>query len=145
MLQKIKQTRGGFTLVEIMIVVAIIALLASIAVPNFMRARQRAQATTILEEARMVDAARDQYAIEANVASTATVTFAQLQPYLKAGSRLETSGGQDSYGGVYVITPMSTPVAIADTTIANFDTSVVPATFWGNFNTANRTTTTTNP
>ena len=47
--------RRGFTLVEIMIVVAIIALLASIAVPNFMRARKRSQATRILEDLRVLD------------------------------------------------------------------------------------------
>ena len=43
MLQKLNKNRGGFTLVEIMIVVAIIALLAAIAVPNFLRARKRSQ------------------------------------------------------------------------------------------------------
>ncbi len=56
----------GFTLVEIMIVVAIIALLASIAVPNFLRARKRSQATRILEDLRLLDSASDQYAIETN-------------------------------------------------------------------------------
>ena len=57
---------SGFTLVEIMIVVAIIALLASIAVPNFLRARKRSQATRILEDLRVLDNATDQYAIENN-------------------------------------------------------------------------------
>jgi prepilin-type N-terminal cleavage/methylation domain-containing protein len=50
MIQKLQSRKGGFTLVEIMIVVAIIALLAAIAVPNFLRARKRSQATRVLEE-----------------------------------------------------------------------------------------------
>ncbi len=54
----------GFTLVEIMIVVAIIALLAAIAVPGFLRARKRSQASRILNDLRMIDSAVDQYAIE---------------------------------------------------------------------------------
>ncbi len=45
MLNKLNKRRGGFTLVEIMIVVAIIALLAAIAVPGFLRARKRSQAS----------------------------------------------------------------------------------------------------
>ncbi|HEX5176410.1 MAG TPA: prepilin-type cleavage/methylation domain-containing protein, partial [Chthoniobacteraceae bacterium] len=49
-----------------MIVVAIIALLAAIAVPNFLRARKRSQATRVLEDLRLIDAAVDQYAIETN-------------------------------------------------------------------------------
>ena len=58
-----KKTRG-FTLVEIMIVVAIIALLASIAVPGFLRARKRSQASRVLNDSRLIDSALDQYAIE---------------------------------------------------------------------------------
>ena len=54
MLRKLNTKHAGFTLVEIMIVVAIIALLASIAVPNFLRSRKRSQATHVLErEARV--------------------------------------------------------------------------------------------
>ena len=66
MLQNIRKSRGGFTLVEIMIVVAIIALLAAIAVPGFLRSRKRSQATAILNDARIIDGAIDQYAIENN-------------------------------------------------------------------------------
>ena len=69
MLSKLNKRRGGFTLVEIMIVVAIIALLAAIAVPGFLRARKRSQATRILNDLRMIDAAVDQYAIETNRAT----------------------------------------------------------------------------
>src|SRR6201993_4074531 len=55
-----------FTLVEIIIVVAIIALLAAIAVPGFLRARKRSQASRILNDLRLIDSAVDQYAIEKN-------------------------------------------------------------------------------
>jgi prepilin-type N-terminal cleavage/methylation domain-containing protein len=58
------QKRTGFTLVEIMIVVAIVALLASIAVPAFMRARKRSQATQVINDLRMIASAVDQYAVE---------------------------------------------------------------------------------
>ena len=68
MLTSLNKRRGGFTLVEIMIVVAIIALLAAIAVPNFLRARKRSQATRMLEDLRVIDSAIDQYAIETNKA-----------------------------------------------------------------------------
>src|SRR5712672_3355807 len=81
MLQKLNKNRGGFTLVEIMIVVAIIALLAAIAVPNFLRARKRSQATRILEDLRIIDSAIDQYAIETNKAGGADVTWTDIQPY----------------------------------------------------------------
>src|SRR5207244_9513822 len=78
----------GFTLVEIMIVVAIIALLAAIAVPGFMRARKRSQASRILNDLRIIDSAVDQYAIENNKKSNDTVDTADLTSYGKKGSPL---------------------------------------------------------
>jgi prepilin-type N-terminal cleavage/methylation domain-containing protein len=101
MLQKLNKNRGGFTLVEIMIVVAIIALLAAIAVPNFLRARKRSQATRILEDLRIIDSACDQYAIENNKSSGDTVVWADIQKYLKTGSVLYNSGGTDLLGNQY--------------------------------------------
>src|SRR5438132_1341148 len=92
--------RGAFTLVEIMIVVAIIALLASIAVPNFLRARKRTQATRTLEELRMLDSALDTYAMETNKAGGATVNFGDLKNYLKTGSSLYSTG-KDLFGSDY--------------------------------------------
>src|SRR6187455_315001 len=100
MLQKLNTRRGGFTLVEIMIVVAIIALLAAIAVPNFLRARKRSQATRILEDLRMIDSAVDQYAIEANKVAGATVPWTAIQQYLKKGSQLYNTGAS-VIGGIY--------------------------------------------
>jgi prepilin-type N-terminal cleavage/methylation domain-containing protein len=92
MLKAINKRRGGFTLVEIMIVVAIIALLAAIAVPGFLRARKRSQASRILNDLRMIDSAVDQYAIETNRTSGATVNTADWTNYLKKGSLLYNSG-----------------------------------------------------
>src|SRR5260370_2687935 len=93
MLQKLNKNRGGFTLVEIMIVVAIIALLAAIAVPNFLRARKRSQATRILEDLRIIDSALDQYAIESNKASCDSAVWGDVPKYLKNGSVLYNSCG----------------------------------------------------
>ena len=59
----------GFTLVEIMIVVSIIAMLAALAVPGFLRARKRSQASRIINDLRLIDSAVDQYAIENNKTS----------------------------------------------------------------------------
>ena len=92
MLNKLNNRRGGFTLVEIMIVVAIIALLAAIAVPGFLRARKRSQASRILNDLRMIDSAVDQYAIETNRTTGNTVNTADWTNYLKKGSALYNSG-----------------------------------------------------
>src|ERR1700748_2246195 len=99
MLQKLNKNRGGFTLVEIMIVVAIIALLAAIAVPHFLRARKRSQATRILEDLRVIDSAVDQYAIENSKTTGDAVVWTDVQNYLKNGSVLYNSGGVDMLGG----------------------------------------------
>jgi prepilin-type N-terminal cleavage/methylation domain-containing protein len=90
----------GFTLVEIMIVVAIIALLAAIAVPGFLRARKRSQATKILNDLRLIDSAVDQYAIETNKATGATVDITDWTNYLKKGSTLYNTG-KDLFGDDY--------------------------------------------
>ena len=84
--------RAGFTLVEIMIVVAIIALLAAIAVPGFLRARKRSQASRILNDLRMIDSAVDQYAVETNRKTDDPVAVSDWTNYLKKGSALYTSG-----------------------------------------------------
>ena len=92
MFNKLNSRRGGFTLVEIMIVVAIIALLAAIAVPGFLRARKRSQASRILNDLRMIDAAVDQYAIETNRSTGNTVAVTDWTNYLKKGSSLYNTG-----------------------------------------------------
>ena len=95
-----QNTQRGFTLVEIMIVVAIIALLASIAVPGFLRARKRAQASRILNDLRLIDSAVDQYAIETNKATNSAVAISDWTNYLKKNSSLWTTG-KDLLGNTY--------------------------------------------
>ncbi|MBI4028525.1 MAG: prepilin-type N-terminal cleavage/methylation domain-containing protein [Verrucomicrobia bacterium] len=106
----------GFTLVEIMIVVAIIGLLAAIAVPSFMRARMRAQASTILGEARMLDAAKDQYALETCKSGSNAPAFGDLTPWLKAGSKLATNSGNDALGNSFTLGSISARLQVAAAT-----------------------------
>ncbi|HEY2800773.1 MAG TPA: prepilin-type N-terminal cleavage/methylation domain-containing protein [Chthoniobacterales bacterium] len=118
MLNKFSKKRGGFTLVEIMIVVAIIALLAAIAVPGFLRARKRSQASRVINDLRLIDAAVDQYAIETNKATGAAVNTDDWTNYLKKGSALYNTGadlfGHD-YGPQVVDSLPGVPSATYDT------------------------------
>jgi len=128
MLNKLNKRRGGFTLVEIMIVVAIIALLAAIAVPGFLRARKRSQASRIINDLRLIDSAVDQYAIENNKASGASVPISEWTKYLKAGTNLAVTGN-DILGSAYGIqTVDSLPKVITSTYNALSD--VAPDPFW---------------
>jgi prepilin-type N-terminal cleavage/methylation domain-containing protein len=100
MLNQFSKKRGGFTLVEIMIVVAIIALLAAIAVPGFLRARKRSQASRVINDLRLIDSAVDQYAIENNKVSASSCATADWTAYMKSGTSLYNTG-QDLYGNDY--------------------------------------------
>jgi prepilin-type N-terminal cleavage/methylation domain-containing protein len=135
--QNIRHHRGGFTLVEIMIVVAIIALLAAIAVPGFLRARKRSQATAILNDARVIGGAIDQYAIENNMQGTATFTSSMLKDFFKPASRLYVEAGaatvlNDIIGNNYSYNTFDGGVLINSTSTANF-TDVIDnaSSFWG--------------
>jgi prepilin-type N-terminal cleavage/methylation domain-containing protein len=132
MLNKFNKRRGGFTLVEIMIVVAIIALLAAIAVPGFLRARKRSQASRIINDLRLIDSAVDQYAIESNKKSGDGVNTADWTNYLKKGTNLYTTGLDilgNSYGAQTVDSlpkvPTESKKSLSD---------VTDTTFWSPYN-----------
>ncbi len=122
-MQPAPRRRHGFTLVEIMIVVSIIALLAVIAVPSFLRSRKRAQASHILNDLRLLDAAISQYAIDNNKGTGAPATIADLQTYFKKGEALYNTG-QDLFGHSYgdftvdtlPVVPTATWKALSDVT-----------------------------
>ena len=81
-----KSRKQGFTLVEIMIVVAIIGLLAAIAIPNFVRARTTSQQNACINNLRQIDGAKQQWALENKAATNASPVATDIQPYMGRGT-----------------------------------------------------------
>ena len=104
-------SQGGFTLVEIMIVVAIIGLLASIAIPNFVKARTTAQMNACISNLRQIDGAIQQWALDTKQNDTATVTAADILPYLK-NSVICPAGGKTFADSYAVTTVQAKPTCL---------------------------------
>ena len=125
------RNRRAFTLVEIMVVVAIIAMLAAISSANILRARKRAHASKILDDLRTLDGALDQWATEKNKSPGDIAEFSDLQPYLKQQNKLNRTG-HDLFCQPYGPYSVDTGPKVAEFT---FDTlsDVAPAEFWSPF------------
>ena len=92
-----KLHRAAFTLVEIMIVVAIIGMLAAIAIPNFVKARNTAQANACINNMRQMDSAIQQWALETGQQNTAVANDAVVGPYIKGGEVPKCPAGAAVY------------------------------------------------
>jgi len=77
--------QAGFTLIEIMIVVAIVGLLAAIAIPNFVRARKSSLTNACINNLRQIDGAKQQWALETGKKSADSPSSTDIQPYLGRG------------------------------------------------------------
>ena len=99
--------KAGFTLVEIMIVVAIIGLLAAIAIPNFVKARAQSQCNACINNLRQIDAAANQFALEQGTSTGYSFSYpTDLTPYIKLNS--SSSIPPCPAGGAYTMAALGT-------------------------------------
>lgn len=96
----IKMGKKGFTLVEIMIVVAIIGLLAAIAIPNFVKAREKAQMEACIANLRQIEGATQVWAVDTGAADTATPGWTDLTPNYIRSQPVCKGGGVYTIGAV---------------------------------------------
>jgi len=132
--RKAARLARGYTLVEILIAVALIAIIASLVVPGFQRSRKRTQALAVKVDLKTLDDALAQYAVENNKPNGTTVDFAALKPYIKMATPLYETGADlfgNAYGPTFTISaalypPPATYQALSD---------VADASFWKPFTT----------
>jgi prepilin-type N-terminal cleavage/methylation domain-containing protein len=100
-------SKAGFTLVEIMIVVATIGMLATIAIPSSVRARANSYKNSCINGLRQIDSAMQQFALENKKALTDPVTEADVTPYMR--NTVFCPAGGTTFSDSYQVTDLSTP------------------------------------
>ena len=109
---------GGFTILELMIVVAMIGVLLAIAVPNFVKIRDTSQLTAVYSNLRVIESAKDQWALENKKGTGDTTSLTAISDYLKGGTV------KSVVGETYTTDPVGSP--------ANAKTPVKLGTFAAN-------------
>jgi len=135
---KLRVRSFGFTLIELMLVVATIALLASLAVPNYLRARKRAQAARLFDDLRAVDHAMELYCIEFRRTGEEAMTQSDLiflKRYLKDRIALYESLPNDMFQNPFVVTNLKSAPKLNMLT-HNALSDVVPEEYWSPYNPA---------
>ena len=97
--------------------------------PNFLRARKRSQATTVLNDLRLIQSAMDQYAIDTNKKADSRVDWPDVQNYIKTGTRLYNSTGSDIFGHYYDFFEVDHDVQFSQSTFDSLS-DVAPLDFW---------------
>ncbi|SPE53857.1 conserved hypothetical protein [Verrucomicrobia bacterium] len=109
MSNKTRSKAGGFTLIEIMIVVAIIGMLAGIALPNYVRSRKVAQKTTCVANLGAIEGAIQDWALEERKAPDQPVEYRDIKPYLS--KQVVCPSGGTCFDDSYQITSVDAPPA----------------------------------
>ncbi len=109
--------KRAFTLIELLIVVAIIGILAAIAVPNFMNARTRAKVASVRAELRALSAALESYRLDNN-----------QYPWPRINNRFDTANH------IANVIELTTPISYIST--VDMDDPFVPEKFWVSYQTS---------
>ena len=106
-MKNINSRRGGFTLVEIMIVVAIIGLLASIAIPNYAESRKKVQMRVCISNLQQIEGAIQRWSLETHKDEGQPVSYSDIRSYLK--NAVGCPSGGTRFEDSYTITTVDAP------------------------------------